>query len=122
MGLNLWRGHHDAGRVALAGGGSLVVAPEAPLPPGAVLVSARPSSIGLHRQRPDLGSARNVWPGRVATMERLGERVRLQLTGSPEALVDLTAAAVAELRLAPGEQVWLSVKATELTAYPDAAG
>jgi molybdate transport system ATP-binding protein len=32
--------------------------------------------------------------------------------------VDVTAAAVAELRLAPGVDVWLSAKATDVTAYP----
>jgi len=36
-------------------------------------------------------------------------------------LVDVTAAAVAELRLEPGRQVWLSAKATETEAYPEAA-
>ena len=58
-------------------------------------------------------------------MERLGDRVRLQVAGTgdattaPETLVDLTAAAVAELRLVPGRAVWLSVKATEVAAYPE---
>jgi molybdate transport system ATP-binding protein len=33
--------------------------------------------------------------------------------------VDITPAAVADLRLAPGQAVWLSAKATEVIAYPD---
>ena len=47
--------------------------------------------------------------------------VRLEVVGAlaPDALVDLTAAAVGELRLAPRQPVWLSAKATELTAYPE---
>jgi molybdate transport system ATP-binding protein len=34
------------------------------------------------------------------------------------ATVDVTAAAVAELDLAPGRRVWLSAKATDVSAYP----
>jgi len=36
----------------------------------------------------------------------------------PGALVDVTPAAVAELGLSAGQQVWLSAKATEVVAYP----
>lgn len=122
MGLNLWRGHHDgSGRVLLPGGGELSVAPDEPLAPGPVLVALRPSALSLHLDEPRGGSARNAWRGRVGVMERLGDRVRLEVVGdvAPDALVDLTAAAVGELRLAPRQPVWLSAKATELTAYPE---
>jgi molybdate transport system ATP-binding protein len=47
----------------------------------------------------------------------LADRVRLDLDGQPSALVDVTPAAVAELSLGPGRQVWLSAKATELEVY-----
>ena len=40
-----------------------------------------------------------------------------RIDGQPDALVDLTAAAVAELQLRPGQQVWLSAKATEVDVY-----
>jgi molybdate transport system ATP-binding protein len=43
--------------------------------------------------------------------------VRLDLVGEPSALVDVTPAAVAELGLGAGQQVWLSAKATELEVY-----
>ena len=33
-------------------------------------------------------------------------------------LVDVTAAAVADLGVAPGSEVWVSAKATEISAYP----
>jgi molybdate transport system ATP-binding protein len=55
-------------------------------------------------------------------MEVLADRVRVQVHGAPEALVDLTPAAVAELGVAPGGQVWLSAKATELEAYAGLPG
>ena len=48
----------------------------------------------------------------------LADRVRLDLAGEPPALADVTAAAVAELSLRPGSEVWLSVKATDLEVYP----
>jgi molybdate transport system ATP-binding protein len=34
--------------------------------------------------------------------------------------VDVTPAAVAELSLSPGSEVWLMVKATDLEVYPNA--
>jgi len=50
--------------------------------------------------------------------ELRGDRIRVNATGDPSATVDVTAAAVAELDLAPGRRVWLSAKATDVTAYP----
>jgi molybdate transport system ATP-binding protein len=118
MGLNLWWGRLDTeGVVSVRGGGRLVIAPDELPEPGEVLVSLRPSAVALHRHRPDQASSRNLWQGVVTSMERLGDRVRLQVAAQPDVLVDLTTAAVAELRLAPGEPVWLSAKATELEAY-----
>ncbi len=40
-------------------------------------------------------------------------------TVSPDVLVDLTPAAVADLGLRPGQQVWLSAKATEVDVYAE---
>jgi molybdate transport system ATP-binding protein len=121
MGLNLYRGCLDAeGTVDLDGGGRLVV----PLGPGLdagtrVLVGVRPSSISIHAGQPQHVSTRNVWPGTVAGLELLADRVRLQVTGQPDALVDITPAALAELGLRPGSAVWLSAKATETETYPE---
>jgi hypothetical protein len=39
------------------------------------------------------------------------------LARAPPALADVTPAAVAELALEPGSQVWLAVKATDLEVY-----
>jgi molybdate transport system ATP-binding protein len=51
-------------------------------------------------------------------LEQLADRVRVALDGTPPALADITAHALAELRLETGRPVWLSVKATEVVAYP----
>ena len=85
---------------------------------GPHLVAARPSALGLHISRPEF-SARNAWPGVVDSLDLLGDRVRVSVTGSLPALVDVTPAAVADLRLSPGTAVWVSAKATEPRGLPD---
>jgi molybdate transport system ATP-binding protein len=87
---------------------------------GDVLVAVRPSAVAVSSQRPVASSARNAWPARVAGLTLLADRVRLDLDGEPPALVDVTPAAVAELALDPGSQVWLTVKATDLEVYTHA--
>jgi molybdate transport system ATP-binding protein len=42
----------------------------------------------------------------------------VELDGAPPVLADVTAAAVAELGLLAGREVWAAVKATETRAYP----
>jgi len=115
LGLNLIRGRAHDGDVAIEGGGTLHVTDRALA--GNVLVAVRPSAIALHTTQPE-GSARNVWPGVVDGVEPLGDRVRLTVTGAPTVLVDVTAGAVADLHVAPGDAVWLSAKATEIEVYP----
>lgn len=123
VGLNLYAGSLDrASRtVALDGGGSLAVAPlESAADRDRVMVGLRPSAITLHTARPEHSSTRNVWEGTIAGMEQLADRVRVQVDGTPAALVDITPAAVADLGIRPGQRVWLAAKATETEAYPDA--
>ena len=129
VGLNLYAGSLlDAGPtggrrgvVALDGGGTFAGTPidgtsDAPGTP--VLVAVRPSSIAVHTERPEHASSRNVWAGRIEGMELLTDRVRIDVSGEPAAIVDLTPAAVAELDLRAGSAVWLSAKATETDVYP----
>lgn len=84
-----------------------------------VLVGLRPSAIAIHTAQPTHASPRNVWQGTVTSLEQLADRVRVQVDAIPPALVDISAAAVADLALRPGTGVWLSAKATETEAYPD---
>ena len=88
-----------------------------PPPTGDVLLAARPSALALHAQHPE-GSPRNAWPALITGLELLGDRVRVALSGSPSALVDVTPAAVAELDLSPGRRLYVSLKATEVEVYP----
>jgi molybdate transport system ATP-binding protein len=115
VGVNLYAGVASGGVVALDGGGELVV-PDAV--DGRVLVALRPSALTVHTSAPHDSSARNVWPGKVQSLAPLADRIRLSVRGDQSVLVDVTAAAVAELGLAPGTPVWLAAKATDVTAYP----
>ncbi|MBV9822381.1 MAG: ABC transporter ATP-binding protein [Actinobacteria bacterium] len=123
VGLNLYPGVLGAdATVAVdpaAGGGVLHVPGGGAAAGTRVLLAVRPSAISLHTEQPRAGSPRNVWPGTVAGVELLTDRVRVQVDGSPPALVDVTPDAVAELSLAAGSAVWLSAKATEIECYPD---
>jgi molybdate transport system ATP-binding protein len=123
VGLNLYPGVLEPGgdTVRLDDGGVLAAMPGDALPTGSrVLVAVRPSAIAVHTERPVHASPRNVWPGTLAGLELLTDRVRVQVDGHPGARVDLTPASVAELGLRPGLPVWLSAKATEIDVYPDA--
>ena len=122
VGLNLYRGRSDGQVVRLDGGGQLTGDPGTGTGHGAVataevFVAFQPSAVALFRTQPD-GSPRNCWPVTVATVEQHGGLVRVRLDGSPPVLADVTAGAVADLRLAPGVQVWAAVKATETHVYP----
>jgi molybdate transport system ATP-binding protein len=114
VGLNLYRGTADGARITLPSGASLVGAEPYE---GAVFAVVPPSAVVLHRARPE-GSARNQWPLTVAGLEARGDQVRVDLTGELEVTADLTAAAVAELRITPGERLWASVKAGQVHVYP----
>ncbi len=59
-----------------------------------------------------------MWPGTVAAIDLLGERVRVHVTGPVPLVAEITPAALVDLDLQVGTDVWLSAKATELTPYP----
>lgn len=130
VGLNLYPGaitDRATHRVDLDSGGTLFAAGHDPhdgdprIPPPAghrMLVAVSPTAISLHTHQPDPGSARNLWVGRISGLELLTDRVRVAVEGHPDALVDITPAALADLQLHAGQRVWLTAKATEVTAYP----
>ena len=122
IGLNFFRGQAQAGHVQIllensAGsqaGGSLHSA--SPLD-GQVLATIHPRAIALYRQRP-AGSPRNVWQAPLLQVEAAADCMRIQLGGQVPIVAELTPSAVQELRLAEGGQVWVSVKASEVSLYP----
>jgi molybdate transport system ATP-binding protein len=97
-----------AGRVVDAEDGEPAVAV---FPPSAVAVYADPPG----------GSPRNVLPVRLAAVEPFGAVVRLRAAPRPDGpqwtdglAADVTPAAVADLAVEPGADLWFVVKATEV--------
>ena len=115
VGLNLFRGTAGDGRLTMPGGSILIVASSRRGPAFALV---HPRAVAVHRSRPE-GSARNAWPGVAAGVHLESDRIRVQVEGSPPIVAEVTPAAAAELRLAEGGPVWVSVKATEIDVYPD---
>jgi molybdate transport system ATP-binding protein len=84
---------------------------------GDVFVAFRPSVVALYHYPPE-GSPRNVWHTTIAGIQHHGDNLRVELDGPCAVAADITPDAAAQLRLAPGEQIWASVKAVEIRAYP----
>jgi molybdate transport system ATP-binding protein len=117
VGLNLLAGRGQGHRVLLPTGGSVELAEQAS---GDVYVAFRPATVSLFVHRPD-GSPRNLWAGRIVALEPHGEGVRVEIGEVPDRrssiLAEVTPAAVADLELRPGSEVWAAVKASDIEVY-----
>jgi molybdate transport system ATP-binding protein len=113
VGLALLPGTGEGRTVRLDGGGVVAVAEEVA---GPVFAAVRPESVALWLTRPE-GSPRNVWVTRLVGATPHGLTVRCELDGEVPLIADVTATAFAELGLAPGAEVWASVKASEVAVY-----
>ncbi|MDH6194304.1 molybdate transport system ATP-binding protein [Mycobacterium frederiksbergense] len=80
-----------------------------------------PSSVAVYRREPH-GSPRNTVAVTVAELDSRGPGIRVraddQPDGAPGLAADITAESAAELRLAPGDTVYFSVKAQEVAVHP----
>ena len=114
VGVNLLRGTSTGGQVAVHGGATIQSADRID---GEVFAVIHPRAVSLHRARPE-GSPRNVWPGRASALDFEGDRVRVGIAGEMPIIAEVTPAAVRELDLAEGGEIWVSVKATEISIYP----
>lgn len=115
VGINLVAGIASNGIVTTPEGHVLHLADHAMT--GPVLATIHPRAVALFNGPPQ-GSHRNVWPTRVVAIERFGEpsgeRTRVVL-GPPLGLIaEVTAAAVDDMDLREGGEVWAAVKATEI--------
>ncbi len=113
-GVNLLRGMAHGDHVRLANGTEVAV-PEAGR--GEVFAVIHPRAVALYLARPD-GTPRNVWRGRSEDVDLHGERVRVRVSGQVPLVAEVTPAAVRQLRLDAGAEVWVAVKATEISVYP----
>jgi molybdate transport system ATP-binding protein len=114
VGVNLYRGNADGGRIRLRDGGELVTAGHTR---GDVFAVVHPRAVALHRQEPE-GTPRNVIPGTVEHLDVEGDRVRVMVAGTVPVTAEVTPAAVTALELTAGATVWASIKATEISVYP----
>jgi molybdate transport system ATP-binding protein len=114
VGVNLIRGEADHGTVRTPGGTAVAAAGAES---GEVFAMIHPRAVAIYRRRPE-GSPRNVWPGRASNIELLGNRVRVRIDGEVPLVAEVTPAALKELDLVEGGEVWLSFKATDVGVYP----
>ncbi|MFB9382873.1 sulfate/molybdate ABC transporter ATP-binding protein [Pseudonocardia petroleophila] len=82
-----------------------------------------PSAVAVYASPPE-GSPRNVLPVRLAAIEPRGDVVRLRAGAAPGGpawvdglAADVTPAAVADLAVEPGADLWFVVKATEVAIH-----
>ncbi len=115
VGLNFLRGQRVSDQQVDVEG-TIVVAPEVPAD-GPVCVTIPPSAVALYLTRPE-GSPRNTWPVTVRDIQLIGQTARVNLAGPFALAAEVTTTAVADLRLGVGQELWATVKATEVRTYP----
>jgi molybdate transport system ATP-binding protein len=80
-----------------------------------------PAAVAVYLDKPH-GSPRNTLEVTVAELDSRGPAIRIradeQPDGGPGLAADITADSAAELRLSPGDRVYFSVKALEVTLHP----
>ena len=113
-GVNLLRGTGKDDHIELDGG-EVLAAPESG--EGDVFAVIHPRAVALYLARPE-GTPRNVWRARAEDLDLRGERVRVRLSGPVPLVAEVTPSAVRDLRLDAGAEVWVAVKATEISVYP----
>ena len=90
-------------------------------PGGRAAALFHPTAVAVHRDHPD-GSPRNVFRVQITELTDRGGMIRVHTAdrsdGTAGLIADLTPAAVAEVGLLPGAEVYFAVKATEVQVYP----
>ena len=122
-GVNLVSGTTDTnGVLTTAWGSAWHGTPGADLVAGGQAVAVfTPAAVAVYREKPH-GSPRNTVEVIVAEIDNRGPAIRVradeQPDGAPGLAADITAVSAADLRLAPGDRVYFSVKAQEVTVHP----
>ena len=84
---------------------------------GEVEISFPSSAVSLHLN-PPTGSPRNKWQVTVTGLTRVNNLVKVQLSGAFNCYATITVASFEELKIALGNELWASAKATELNVLP----
>lgn len=122
VGVNLV--HGDAvDEAAISIGGQRFSGAEPTLEPGRLArASFAPNAVALHKTLPG-GSPRNALSSVVEGVEPRGATVLVRLRAAGQPLTaELTPGAVADLGLAPGQDVYAVVKATQVSLHPGSLG
>jgi molybdate transport system ATP-binding protein len=113
-GVNLLHGTARGTVLELDGGGQLIHAGPATGPALAVIT---PAAVAVSRQRPE-GHQENTWPGHISAVDLMGDRVRVRINGTPAITAEVLPAAVDELKLDDGGDLWATVRPDAITVYP----
>ncbi len=114
-GTNLLTGRADSGQLTVPEGPRLATSDVSAN--GDVLIVIDPAAVALYPDEPH-GSPRNTWLAEVESVERLGDIVRVRLGGPLKLMCDITPAAATALGVTPGQSLWATVKATEVSVSP----
>jgi molybdate transport system ATP-binding protein len=113
-GVNLLRGTAHDTVLDLDGGGRLICAGSATGPTLAVIA---PAGVEVSRQKPE-GREWNAWQGKVSAVDLMGDRVRVHVDGTPAITAEVPPAAVDQLKLDDGGDLWAFVEPAAITTYP----
>src|SRR4029450_9728982 len=91
VGTNLVTGMVVDGVLTTEAGAQVVIADAAP---GRSFAVIRPQALSLSRVAPTGTSARNVWSGAVGDIDRIGDRVRVQIEGALTLTAEITIGAL----------------------------
>jgi molybdate transport system ATP-binding protein len=114
VGVNLLQGTATGTHIGIDGGGQIISRESAN---GPVLAAIPPAGISVSRQRPEQ-EEQNTWPGQISAVDLMGDRVRVRVDGVPAVTAEVSPAAVEELKLDEGGQLWASVNPEAVTVYP----
>jgi molybdate transport system ATP-binding protein len=114
VGVNLLRGTAHDTVLALDGGGQLTTTSPATGPTLAVIA---PAGVSVSRRCPE-GKRENTWLGQVSAVDLMGDRVRIRVDGTPAITAEALPAAVDELKLDDGGELWACVDPAAITTYP----
>jgi molybdate transport system ATP-binding protein len=114
VGTNLITGTITPDGLVTGGGERLAVVADFTGPAFAII---RPQSITLSRTPVDT-SARNTLSGVVDDIDRLGDRIRVGIDAPIHLTAEITARALDNLQLRPGDPIHAAVKATDIDTYP----
>jgi molybdate transport system ATP-binding protein len=122
-GVNLVSGTAEADGVLITASGTAwhgTAGPDVVVGEPAVAVFT-PAAVSVYRDMPH-GSPRNAVEVTVAELDSRGPAIRVradeQPDGAPGLAADITTESAAIMRLAPGDRVYFSVKAQEVTVHP----